>query len=402
MKKLAGLFLVVILASVSLTSACTGERGPQGPVGLQGIQGEQGPQGPQGPEGIQGEQGDPCTLPPDVLSPSDLLAALDGSETFYWEAKQGRSLNNFWNAVDQDNIRTDLDKWITGTELGFSVGRYIKGGNDALSKMYSRRVFNYGFYILTTHLAPRSSVWQIFGAEPGGGGQGLASLFMLDSVLFLFRVDSQNNQTRTGLNIANFLPSDYNTYPHCYSVKVNKNNVMAFIDEELVAVMLLGLPVAIPETENVSPYAIGSVSAPYSAAPFMLGLEGDAQTITMGPLYENSPLAMDGDPITPYQFPMYNVGTSSRWSSQSTSTAIVSHPIPVWGYERKTLFFLSDAAGTLDIEVYVGGGWRVYESRSVTADDLFIHTLDDEVPLARCTYTPAGTATITVGEWYLS
>ncbi|MBQ7378330.1 MAG: InlB B-repeat-containing protein [Clostridia bacterium] len=49
--------MILIVASMLLSTTLVACTGPQGPQGNQGIRGEQGPQGEQGEQGIQGEQG---------------------------------------------------------------------------------------------------------------------------------------------------------------------------------------------------------------------------------------------------------------------------------------------------------------------------------------------------------
>ena len=55
--KLTNIFLISIVTSLFVFTACEGPEGPTGPAGPQGPQGEQGPEGPQGEQGEQGEQG---------------------------------------------------------------------------------------------------------------------------------------------------------------------------------------------------------------------------------------------------------------------------------------------------------------------------------------------------------
>lgn len=49
--KLTTIFLISIVTSLFVFTACEGPEGPTGPAGPQGPQGEQGPEGPQGPAG---------------------------------------------------------------------------------------------------------------------------------------------------------------------------------------------------------------------------------------------------------------------------------------------------------------------------------------------------------------
>jgi len=107
----------------------------------------------------------------------------------------------------------------------------------------------------------------------------------------------------------------------------------------------------------------------------------------------------------PLNLPLYNEDTETKWSNLDTNgNTQTSHPVPIWGYPNRTLYFESDAAGTLDIEIYVGGGWQVYDSPSVTANELLSYNLPAEMqaPLMRCVYTPTDSDTITYSEVHLA
>jgi len=200
------------------------------------------------------------------------------------------------------------------------------------------------------------------------------------------------------------LPGDYDSAENTYRLFRNRGQSWLTIGNELRAVILDGVPEDLPTWENDPPYALGSLNE-------NMGSEFSFKTVARStnekeftfPLTtEETCFGMfQGQPTPPRQFPLYNENTDTKWSSLATGGSVqTSHPIPIWGYPNKTLYFEADAAGTLDIEVYVGGGWRVYDSPSITANELLNYTFPAEMqaPIMRCVYTPTDADTIAYGE----
>jgi len=62
----------------------------------------------------------------------------------------------------------------------------------------------------------------------------------------------------------------------------------------------------------------------------------------------------------------------------------------VYGYENKTLYFMSDQSGTLSIQIYtLSGSWREYDSVSISANKLLVYRMAGEALLARAVFTPS-------------
>jgi hypothetical protein len=269
--------------------------------------------------------------------------------------------------------------------------------------IYSRRTFLYGILAVRCAIEYDTETYQYIGGFELGSGHNipLASLFRWKAVQTTLRISGADF---IELKLDNILPSDFKTEVHRYVLKVNKSNVELFCDGNLVGICLLGVPESIPKWENNPPYALGGYKEGIvGACPTLIEPSNQSnKEKVFPPQLGNSFIATDGDPLPPRQYALYNENTSTKWNGQSTGVAITSHPIPVWGYGTKTLFFQSDAAGELDIQVYAGGAWRTYEKFTVTANTLEVRTLTAEVPIVRCVYTPAGTDTIAVGEFYVS
>lgn len=265
---------------------------------------------------------------------------------------------------------------------------------------FSKRAFINGFFNLYAQLYTANNTSQFFGMESGVGGLTLSPLVGVHvSYGGRFRLASMGTVSPE-LDLGDLLPATYNTARHRYTIKVNRNNVLLYIDNVLRGVILLGLTLAIPNWESNPPYVLGGSRSPSSSGHLMLGMEG--VDYTEWDLYSNGIVAVDGEPFTPLLLPLYTENTATEWNGLATAVAVTSHPVPVWGYERKTLFFQSNAAGTLGIQVYAGGAWRTYDTIVLVADTLRVYPITAEAPIARCVYTPVGTDTIAVGEIHLS
>lgn len=66
------------------------------------------------------------------------------------------------------------------------------------------------------------------------------------------------------------------------------------------------------------------------------------------------------------------------------------------GYDKKTIYLISDQNGTLDIEVDpdLRGNWQTYDSISVTANTLATYIATGNFARMRFKFTPSATATV--------
>jgi len=211
----------------------------------------------------------------------------------------------------------------------------------------------------------------------------------------------------TELNVTSLLPGDFDTADNVYRMRRYAGGAWLTINSEIKAVLLDGVPGGIPTWENSPPYALGSVTDNLSSElGYKMQAFSNTDTEWTFPLTTTDRHfgMFQGQPYPPRQFPLYNENTSTQWQGLNTGGAVqTSHPIPIWGYENKVLQFQSDSGGTLEIQLYLGGGWRTYYEKTVTANELFTYSLGEgEAPIARCVYTPTNSDIITLGEWYLS
>jgi len=261
--------------------------------------------------------------------------------------------------------------------------------------LYTRSSWKYpwgGVYAMLPSLPISGCFWP-FGVEPGSGAEwGLICYRMTGDKIYAYCDGVESD-------ITSYLPSDYATANHLYTIKVNRSTAEFYIDHSLVAAAVRG-GISISAVSG-PPYNIfGTTRRGFDEAPaFIEFFYCDVEKYYLNP---RSFRVMDGDPLPPRHYDLYSAGTNTKWVGNSFNTAITSHPIPVFGYPKKVFLFQSNAAGTVAIEVYAGGGWREVVSETVTANSLWDYVLNLEVPIARMKYTPTNSDSIAVAECNLS
>jgi len=328
----------------------------------------------------------------------------DGLQSVTLGHRIGRSFNEFFRGqlVDTAWVHhlVDLDERID------DEGVHLPEGYNALI-IHTRRTFKYPLVAMSTKLArdplagAAANIWLAvnyrwgqfaFTFEPQGDGGARCYIGTQD--------------LWTNPLVTNLLPADRYEASHLYRIKINKSQAWLFVDGSLVCVGLYGVMEGLPIWENNPPYALAASTLPLlnheNLAHLELQNQGRAFTLPINLTNASNFLAHDGDPCPPIQFPLYTENTSTKWNGLSTSVAVTSHPLPIWGYRNKTLAFQSNAAGTVTVQVYVGGAWRDYVEKTLTADELWTYIITADYPIARCIYTPVATDTIAVAELYLS
>jgi hypothetical protein len=191
-------------------------------------------------------------------------------------------------------------------------------------------------------------------------------------------------------------PGDFDTEYHNYRFMVTKNLCLFFIDKALrgVAVQALeGDPRVIKS--NVPPYVIAIIPPLPSRLPALLELYTDRRTEApadvIAPISPYAFRVAEGKEIIPLDLDLYLENSDTKLRGYSISSgSVVSHPVPMWGYERKTVYFMADQAGTLVIQTYhLNWSWRTYDSVSVSANTLLKYRIEDPAVLARVVFTPS-------------
>ena len=238
----------------------------------------------------------------------------------------------------------------------------------------------------------------------GGTDFSLRSMFLYDMTEHLYACKYAHNMNRV-VDITSLMPNTYKTELHNYTVKLNRGITEYYIDRKLVAVALPG-----PDYETISAPPYGILIAPFDVPTHGTSWTevdaggGPALTLplTLGP-QEDSGSSFDfypGDPHPPRIYPLYQAGTNNLFAGYSLSSgSLTSHPVPIFGYQNKTLYFMADKDGTVDVEVYtLSGNWRTYDSVSYTGGKLLTIKMADDALLIRVVYTPTTTpATVSDG-----
>jgi len=197
--------------------------------------------------------------------------------------------------------------------------------------------------------------------------------------------------------IQDLLPSDYSTAFYAYTVKVNRWGVELFIRGRLRGVLIATQRDTRYGLYNTLPYAIG-VGYANLASEYAFGIRvGNTSTDPaewaerLLPISPHFVAVGDGDPCPPRALHLYVPDSDTRLAGQSISSgSITSHPFPLFGYPNKTVYFMADQAGTLDIEVLtLENNWRTYDSVAISANTLLSYVMTGEAVLGRVTFTPS-------------
>jgi len=230
-----------------------------------------------------------------------------------------------------------------------------------------------------------------------------------------FTVQAANRNTSLSVKVDFARPADYDTAWHRYDYKLNQSTMEFYLDRVLRAVIVFGVgPREAGSTvvkQNTEPYSIGLFpSGFHSRAPLTFrnfSPEGP-WTFTVGdPTGRGDGVVQyhPGSPYPPRTFNLYDDAASTLMTSGTYASGVShkSHPIPIHGYDGKTLLFRADTDSVTDglqIEVYTqAGNWRVYDTVTASANSLESYIITGDFPLVRVGYEPsADGASITDAE----
>jgi len=195
------------------------------------------------------------------------------------------------------------------------------------------------------------------------------------------------------VDITPHLPPDNETVDHQYVIRLHRNIVIYEIDGRIVAIAIPCNRVGVVKS-GVKPYSIMLVERVPERISVLIEWGSDRTAVATTDLYagiEPRHVRVSEGPQTPtLDLPLYLDDSDVRLAGHSSTGSVVSHPFPVLGFNRKTLYFMSDTTGTLEVQVYtVSGNWRTYDSISIPANTLLSYTIDDEAVLARAVFTPS-------------
>jgi len=326
------------------------------------------------------------------------VGALDGSES---TAKA----SNYWKQVD----------YAPPFEGSFTLPKNLK-----IVSIYTRRAFLYPQLYAYVKLPSLSRIgnetemYYYLGLEQGSRAfNGIASFYLYSATVVsnrLYAVAGPLNGFVT-LNIDVAKPTDFNTAYHSYRVALTRNLALYFIDSRLRAVAVQCLQGgSVKVKENVLPYSIALITPIASSLTAFAELSAggrstEAPSDLVTPLSPYNFRVSDGKEIIPLSLPLYLDNSDTALAGYSISSgSVTSHPIPIFGYDRKTLLFQADQAGTLQLQIYtLAGNWRTYDSVSVSANTLLPYPMSGDAVLARVTFTPSAyPATVSDAEVVLA
>jgi len=299
-------------------------------------------------------------------------------------------------------------------------GLTLPGGYFNFLAVYSKPSLLYPFvasYTKLPDLTPYPSGTSVYfcGFEHGGSTKsGIATFILQRTTTGITLTAMYGSRTVITMDITSRLPADYITAYHNYYTKVNRWGAEFFIDNNLVAVAfdIPNAPQGVKAT--APPYAIGVTDAPvikrlhtlvelifpYPTSANIRPNPGELTLPLSPPWYRWG----EDDPNPPRAIRLYQANSTSLMAGASVSSgSLSSHPVPIYGRESKTIYFMANQSGTLSIEVFtLSGNWRTYDSMSVSANTLAKYRIDMDGLMARITFTPSTyPANILEAEAYL-
>ena len=202
------------------------------------------------------------------------------------------------------------------------------------------------------------------------------------------------------MDVTAVLPANYTTASNRYAVKVNEWGAEFLVNGKHVA-FAVDVPGAAQTTVvQAPPYSVGIATGhvvkrlhtlleilfPY---PHSSDIRQNPGSLTVKVKPMRFIWASDV-PRPPRAMQLYRENSTAKMAGTTVgSGSVVSHPIPVWGYDAKTLYFAADTAGTLDIQTYnLSGSWRTYDSVTVAAGTPVKYRVVDAALLLRLVFTP--------------
>lgn len=323
------------------------------------------------------------------------------------QISSGVDLNAFWfgryNVFGEAYQRLiDANAFLPVRTLGGREAQFV-GQYNAL---YSKRQFAYGQYVfrvqlpLTTELS-RGTIY--LGAESTGSAiGGIAD--------FIFPI--------SGINSLSLAPCPYYagirtfditgitgvpdpaTALHDWTVKINRASVEYWVDGILIGIIQAVQGADVYNVRTTDPYVLAQTSGRlpthlpvlFEAVCSAVGYVG----VKPGLILDNISIT-DGDPAPPRT--LHPITGGVNWKGLVSNPSTVSDGIPIAGYKHKTVYFIADEAGTLDISIDYGD--NSYNSitptpLTVTANQLLTYPTENDGLWMRLTFTPtAPPATIT-------
>jgi len=250
-----------------------------------------------------------------------------------------------------------------------------------------------------------------FGFEPQRNTPSGYVAFRFDPITpsYKIQVHSPNGADPgvVSLDISSFLPTDHQSSSYVYGIEVTDNAAWFYVQKKLVGVILHGLEQSTP-SYGPDPYWVAG-SGVNLAKRMMHFIEwGNHSSVEKKWGITKNLEVLQGQSMYGKSLPLYDYEASTLLTSgtYASGASHKSHPIPIHGYNNKTLLFRADTASVTDglqIEVLTQeGNWRTYDTITTSANSLESYIVSGNFPLMRIGYEPsADGASITDAEMEL-
>jgi hypothetical protein len=281
---------------------------------------------------------------------------------------------------------------------GFTIARSARSAVflDQYNAMYSKRHFKYGSFMNWAKIPLNTNLsWlSIFiGAESTGAALGGGAWFefvrstTLKSYIELISLNNLNNRT---IDISALI-ADPSAAVHRYTVKLNRSSAEYYVDAVLVGIIQCVVESTSYDVRLTAPYVLSQVKGQMPThLPDLIEVNcADVSFVGTQPGFELWSLsATDGEP-SPSR--MLNPITSGvNWvGTVISSGTLISDPIPIAGYDKKTILFVAAGAGTLYLDVdYGDNAFDQYDSVAVAANTLICYPMTANPLWLRLRFTP--------------
>jgi len=213
----------------------------------------------------------------------------------------------------------------------------------------------------------------------------------------------------TSLEATNLLPPDYLAAKKFYWIKMCRSMIIFGVMRDIRYVVILArtLPYrTLSLHENTRPYGILVVNhyVPPAQFAFIEFLQAMKNGRHVGGEVEcgwDDFRWVPGDPCPPLCLDMRLTGSDALLSTQTdVSEEIITHPIPVFGYEPTLMFMANQDSTTNGLKVEAlttTGNWRLIYQTTYSGGDFWNETFTGNYLLLRLRYDPAATADIQEG-----
>jgi len=271
--------------------------------------------------------------------------------------------------------------------------------------LYSTRAFRYGAYVFLARLPPATDPAfdsLHLGAETTGAAWLGITDFYFDIYAGAIRTQllSYPLTRYPALTLdASALVSDPSADYHLYTMKVNRASVEYYQDGNLIAIIQFSEQANRYTVRTGAPYILAQQKGSIPAVqPCLIEWHSSAEEYigARSNIIIRNIAVTDGDPAPPRTLHPYT-GNATWEGTSIDSGTLTSDRIPIAGYDRKTIFFMADVAGTLFIDVdYGDNSDDEYDSVSVSANELVSYVMTANPLWLRLRFEPTSyPATVT-------